>query len=455
MGHRRALSPLAVLAAAALLAGPAATAYATPVAPSSTAVFASAPADEDTPTPAPTDSTTWAIAPGGADGPDGRVSLRHRLDPGATVSDQVVVTNFSARPALFRIYASDGVVTDDGNFDLIPAEQAPTDGGSWITLGPLADLTPEESGGYQVEIPAGGSLTVPVEISVPADASPGDHPAGIVAELLQAGDSPVQFTTRVGVRAHLRVTGEVVANVTPENIVATFHPNWNPFAPGTLEITYDLANNGNVRLGATTATDVTALFDIALAGATGEAREILPRQSTSTTETFTVWPVFMTFGEVTATPTIVGTDDPVTTELRPTTTSFTAWTIPWSQLVILVILAALIAFIVWSRKRSESRTQAKIDAAVAAATAASVVGTGAASTTDAGTTDAGAAPTSSASVAGAEAAVAAEEAAATRDAVAAEEPPQAGNPAQVDEPAASEDAPGSGDAPASGDPNRI
>ncbi|TQJ30620.1 hypothetical protein [Microbacterium sp. SLBN-146] len=434
MGHRRALSPLAVLAAAALLAGPAATAYATPAVPAPTVVFAGAPADEETPTPAPTDSTTWAIAPGGADGPDGRVSLRHRLDPGATVADQVVVTNFSARPALFRIYASDGVVTDDGNFDLIPAEEAPTDGGSWITLGPLADLTPEESGGYQVEIPAGGTLTVPVQISVPADASPGDHPAGIVAELLQAGDSPVQFTTRVGVRAHLRVTGEVVANVTPENFTTTFHPNWNPFAPGTLEVTYDLANNGNVRLGATTSTDVTALFDIALAGATGEAREILPRQSTSVTETFTVWPVFMTFGEVTATPTIVGSDDPVTTELTPTTTSFTAWTIPWSQLVILVILAALITFIVWSRKRSESRTQAKIDAAVAAATAASVVGAGAASTTDAGTTAA-----SAASVAGAEAAVAAEEAAATRDAVAAQEPPQAEEPAASEEPAQAEE----------------
>lgn len=427
MGHRRALSPLAVLAAAVLLAGPAATAYATPAVPSATVAFTGAPADEGSPTPAPTDSTTWAIAPGGADGPDGRVSLRHRLDPGATVADQVVVTNFSTRPALFRIYASDGVVTADGNFDLIPAEQEPTDGGSWIALGPLADLTPDESGGYQVEIAAGGTLTVPVEISVPADASPGDHPAGIVAELLQAGDSPVQFTTRVGVRAHLRVTGEVIANVTPENIVTTFHPNWNPFAPGTLEVTYDLANNGNVRLGATTATDVTALFDIALAGATGEAREILPRQSTSTTETFTVWPVFLTFGEVTATPTIVGSDDPTTTELAPTTTTFTAWTIPWSQLAILVILAALITFIVWSRKRSESRTQAKIDAAVAAATAASVVGAGTSPTAEATTSN-------PASVAGAEAAIAAEEAAATRDAVAAEEAPAAEEPAASEEP---------------------
>ncbi|MEK8227936.1 hypothetical protein NKG05_20355 [Oerskovia sp. M15] len=47
----------------------------------------------------------------------------------------MTVTNFSDHPATFDVYASDGVVTADGQFDLLAAGTTPTDGGSWITLG--------------------------------------------------------------------------------------------------------------------------------------------------------------------------------------------------------------------------------------------------------------------------------------------------------------------------------
>ncbi len=362
MTFRRVHAPLAALAAVLLLASPFA----------STAAFGSGitHAVADVPSPEETGTTTWAIAPGGADGIDGRVSLRYVLDPGASASDHVVVTNFSTKPTTFRIYASDGVVTEEGNFDLIPPNESPTDGGSWITLGPIPDAAVEEgTASFRVEIPAGGDLVVPIQVSVPEDASPGDHPAGIVAELLQQGDSPVQFTTRVGVRAHLRVTGDVVANIVPQNIETVYHPSWNPFAPGTLELQYDLANEGNVRLGADVSTQATGLFGISLASASSSTREILPRQSTSVTEELTVWPLFFSWGEVSATPVIVGEDDGTAVELRPTTTEFTAWTIPWSQLAVLALLIGAILLIRALRKRSKARTQAKIDEAVAAAKA--------------------------------------------------------------------------------------
>lgn len=369
MGFRRAHAPLAALAAAVLLLG-----LGTPAAAiGSTAV--QAPADE--PSPAPSGSTTWAIAPGGEDGPDRRVSLRYRIDPGASVSDHVVVTNFSANPAIFRIYASDGVVTDEGNFDLIPPEDAPSDGGSWIVLGPVPDAVVQESGSFRVEIPAGEQLIVPVEITVPEDASPGDHPAGIVAELLQQGDSPVQFTSRVGVRAHLRVTGDIIAKVSPQNIETSYQPSWNPFAPGTLHISYDLANEGNVRLGADISTQATGMFGVLLAADATTIREILPRQNTNVTEELTVWPLFFSWGEIAADPLIVGEDD-IPAELHPVTTPFTTWTIPWSQLAILALLIGGFFLIRWLRNRSRTRTQERIDAAVAAAaasTAATVIAT--------------------------------------------------------------------------------
>lgn len=352
---------LAALATAALLLGPVipTAAYASQTAQS--------PAEE--PSPAPSGSTTWAIAPGGELGTDGRVSLRHVLDPGASVSDQVLVTNFSEKPALFRIYPSDGVMTAEGNFDVQPPTETPVDGGSWIVLGEVAGGTPETTGGTRVEIPAGGSVVVPVEITVPADASPGDHPAGIVAELLQEGDSPVQFSSRVGVRAHLRVSGDVIARVVPENIQTSYQPSWNPFAPGTLVVTYDLTNDGNVRLGGEADTQASGFFGLVLASDSTEVREVLPGQFSTVTEELTVWPLFFTWGEITATPTAVG-DDAFTVELEPTVTDFTAWTIPWSQLIILLLIAGIVFLIVWQRKRSRVRTQEKIDAAAAAAVAA-------------------------------------------------------------------------------------
>ena len=83
---------VASLALAALLGG----------APAATALDAPASATAET-------STTWAVAPASAEGPDGRVSFRHTIDPGGSVEEFVAVTNFSAAAAPFAIYASDGV----------------------------------------------------------------------------------------------------------------------------------------------------------------------------------------------------------------------------------------------------------------------------------------------------------------------------------------------------------
>src|SRR5690606_12242947 len=113
------------------------------------------------------DQITWAIEPADADGPDGRISLRHVVDPGAEVDDHVTVTNFSTLPATFRIHAGDGTVAGGGTFDLAPPDAEPVAGGSWITVGPVEGATAHESGGLVMEIPAETAVTVPVRIQVP------------------------------------------------------------------------------------------------------------------------------------------------------------------------------------------------------------------------------------------------------------------------------------------------
>ncbi|WP_152192659.1 COG1470 family protein [Georgenia satyanarayanai] len=311
--------------------------------------------------------TTWALEPADEAGADGRVSLRHELEDGTSVSDFVVLTNFSVHEATFAVYASDGLVDDDGNFDLLPSEAAPVDGGSWVEIGEVDGATPRDGGGIVVEAPASSSTVVPLEIAVPAGATPGDHPAGVVAELVQGGDTALQMSSRVGVRLHLRVAGEVLAQVTPD-VVASYSPSWNPFAPGTVTVDYTLENTGNIRVGADVDASVTGPFGVGGAEASAEHREVLPGQSTVGSATVEVWPLFLGRGEVVATPLAVGEDE-VPAALLPTTTGFRVWTVPWSQLVLLVLLVAAPLLVVRARRRSAARVQARIDAAVAAAAA--------------------------------------------------------------------------------------
>ncbi|WP_449385934.1 hypothetical protein [Cellulomonas soli] len=166
-------------------------ATATPAAGAWAAAPPSAPTAQVEPTPDPAASTTWTIEPADAQGPDGRISLRHTVDPGGSVSDHVSLTNFSTRAATFAVYAGDGVVNGSGDFD-IRTDGVAEDGGSWLTLGAVEGSAPRPAGGLVVEVPAGSSVLVPLTVAVPQDATPGDHPAGVVAELVQGDGSTVQ-----------------------------------------------------------------------------------------------------------------------------------------------------------------------------------------------------------------------------------------------------------------------
>jgi len=362
--------PLALAVAAALVSGPAAAAatapaLVVPAAPAITAAPIAPQAAEDT---AEQTGTTWSLQPAGAEGPDGRVSLRHTIDGGAGVDDLLALTNFGAQPATYAVYPGDGTVTADGNFDLAPAEQPAEDGGTWISVGVVDGATPREGGGIVLQVPAETTVTIPVRIDVPANATPGDHPAGIVAELVPPDSDTVQLASRVGVRAHLRVSGDIVASVVPDGTTASYTPSWNPFAPGTATVTYTLSNDGNVRLGADVDTALSGPFGLLAASATTASREILPGQGQPTTVEVAVWPTFFSWGSVTATPLVVGEDE-VDATLAASAAEFTVWTIPWSQLALIALLVGGFFAVRALRARSAARVQARIDAAVAAAKA--------------------------------------------------------------------------------------
>ncbi len=364
--------PIAVALAALLASAPAALTVSPPAHLPTTAAALStgslSTAAEETPPPA---GTTWALRPATTDGPDGRVSLRHVIDGGDSADDLLALTNFGGEPATFAVYASDGTITSDGNFDLIPGDQVASDGGSWIALGAIESSTPRDAGGLIVSVPAQTTIAIPVQITVPANATPGDHPAGIVAELVPDASSSVQLASRVGVRAHIRVTGDIVASLAAKDVSAHYTPSWNPFAPGTVTLSFALTNPGNVRLGAETVARLSGPFGLAEASVAGEQREVFPGQAVETTIELPVWPTFFSWGDVATTPAAVGEDvidGPLVVDSAP----YTLWTVPWAQLGLLALLAAVFFLIRFLRARSSRRMQERIDAAVAAATSAGV-----------------------------------------------------------------------------------
>lgn len=302
--------------------------------------------------------TVWSLTPAQdeeeADTTEPRVSFRANVDPGASWEDAVTLTNFSATEATFTLQAADGVVSDSGAFDILRPGEENTAAGQWIEL--------EQT---EVTVPADDSVTVPFTLTVPENATPGDHPAGIAASVSSGSEDDVAMVSRVGTRIHLRVTGDIAPTLAIGGPEVDYQQNWNPFAPGTATVTWQVANEGNVRLGADQSLVSSGPFG--LAGATAEVepiREVLPGGQAQVTVEQQVWPLFGLTSEVSAQPTVVGEDE-VDAELATAEAETTTTAIPIPQLILLVLLALLI----WWLVTRKARQRKKFDAAVAAAAA--------------------------------------------------------------------------------------
>ncbi|MBD8078043.1 hypothetical protein [Cellulosimicrobium arenosum] len=338
--RRRAASALAAITVALL---PAASATAgTP-----TDVAAGVPRD------AAEDTITWSVAPADADGLDGRRWVEQTADPGETIDEHLAVTNFADVPATFSLTAADGYLTDKGRFNMLPADRESVDAGTWISVQD------------DVEVGPGETVVVPYTVSVPDNATPGDHPAGIAASVSSTGSdeggNSVGVTSRVGFRVMTRVTGEVDPVLAVQDLRASYSPSWNPFAAGDLRVTYDVVNEGNIRLGAESKVETTGPFGIASQGLAGSAvAEVLPGgELPDTVGVDGVWPLFRYTTTVTITPTPVD-EDQIDAPLEPVEVTVTTWAIPWPQLLLIAIVVVLVLGIRDDRRRRRKRLDAML-----------------------------------------------------------------------------------------------
>jgi hypothetical protein len=309
--------------------------------------------------PAPSAGTiSWGVAPAAKFGAN-RPHFDYDLAPGASVKDALTVTNHNAKPITLKVYAGDAFSTADGALDLQAADTKPTDVGAWIAVSPR-----------QVTVPANKTVQVPFTLTIPANATPGDHTGGVVTSLVQGVSSnTVNVVHRLGSRVYLRVSGAIKPILTVTDLHAVYHGTANPFGPGGATVTYTVHNSGNIRLAATEQVRVSGLWGAVSATAPpGTLPEILPGDSrTRTVEVADVWPMFHETATVQLTPS-AGQDQPTTT-IAAVSVDKALWAWPWAALVLIAAVALLVVILIRRRRAGRRKVASAIESAVAQALA--------------------------------------------------------------------------------------
>lgn len=280
------------------------------------------------PTAGAADNGSWSVFPAtAATGAGERPYFYLSADPGATLTDQVTVTNKTGTPLTFRLYAADAYNTArDGGFAVRARSEKQRSVGAWAK----ADRD-------RVTVKPHGSVTVPVTIEVPEDAEPGDHPGALVAldervDPAEAGAVAVGVQKAVGARIYLRVNGPTMPALSVDDVHVE---HTQPLVPGTgtsrALISYTLRNRGNVTLSPEVVLRAEGLFGRTLLARelTRLPSELLPRQEVRLTEEWAGAPQ-LEWGEIKLTASARGTRESATASY---------FALPW--LVAGVLLAAL------------------------------------------------------------------------------------------------------------------
>jgi len=292
---------------------------------------------------------SWSVYPTTPPSAAPRVVFSLQLTPGKSVADSVTVTNISASPLAFDLYAADAFNTPGGGLSL-RRQVDPVEGiGSWVRLAHSA-----------VTVLAHQSVSIPFVIVVPPNASPGDHVGGIVAEeTTQTPDSegsvPIQVVQAVGVRVFGRVVGALVPRlaVQPPQ-VAVHRTTPSLFGASTTAVaTVRVINRGNVVLTPVAHLRVTDSFGTVITRSI-PLGPLLPGAAVTRRSTVPV-----EAGHVDARVSVAASGVGVTAVSS-------VWVVPWGLFVtvIVVLVAAVFMLLRWHRRRRRGGLKTKSGAAL-------------------------------------------------------------------------------------------
>ncbi|MDR1152832.1 MAG: DUF916 domain-containing protein [Bifidobacteriaceae bacterium] len=326
-------------------------------------------ADDD-----PTDEreVTWSVRPATEAGSDGRHVFDYQVGPGDTITDWVAVTNYSERPATFQVYATDATTDyDTAAFTLIGADQGPTDLGAWTSVDATSSICADDPAvgaadcespvGFELPLGPGETRQFPFTVTIPRDATPGDHAAGVVASFQSEGvdnqGAVVKMAQRVGARVYVRVDGPLNPAITMSGAVISYLGTPNPFGRGTARIGFDLTDTGNTRLSADSTVHLTGPFGIALGEATlARVDNLMPGGTAHVTADLPgIAPLFLLFGRFEVTP--VGADGTAAADEVPgiLTDDASVLAVPWAALALIALVAGGAIGAIWLRRRFRRR----------------------------------------------------------------------------------------------------
>jgi hypothetical protein len=289
---------------------------------------------------------TFAVQPSGPNGPGGRDYFVYTLRPGQVFGDIVGVSNLSDETLTFAVYPTDAFNTPDAGFGLLREEELPVGLGTWVELGAT-----------QYTLDPGERVDIPFSVTVPADASPGDHAGAIVAQVIPEGsadqpDDGIGFDVRlrIGARIYVRVDGPLSPSLTIEQFRIEYVTPLNPLGSDSVRVTYVVANTGNTRLQPTASLKVAGLFGLGSTQAPlRDIPELLPGSSLEIAEIIRdVRPL----GRLTATLRLQAPLDGVDVER-----SVSTWTVPWLLVAAIALLLAYFVYRYVSRRRRGRRNR--------------------------------------------------------------------------------------------------
>lgn len=302
-------------------------------------------------------AVTWSVRPGDLDGEDGRSWVEWDADAGDELTEHMVVTNHGDTDVEFQLSAADGYFTDTGRFNMLPSDEESVAAGTWIDL-------PEH-----VSVAAGDAEVVPFTVTVPDNATPGDHPAGVAASIRSTGDGTVGVESRVGFRVMTRVAGELNPQLAVD-ASGSYAGEANPFSAGSVDVAYEIENTGNTLVRAEPEIVLTGPFGIGTQRIAGdEIVELAPGETRrGTVRASSAWPLIAYDARVTATPMPVS-DEQGFDAAEPAAAEASILAMPWSQLVVLALALVLVIWRVQRRRIDKKRTERLIAAARAEALA--------------------------------------------------------------------------------------
>jgi hypothetical protein len=296
----------------------------------------------------------FGVVPATAHGLDSRSLFSFGLTPGSVAYDHVAIVNYSPKPLNLDVYSSDALNSPEGGFALRAAAEEPFDLGAWLLVG-------KESRSRTISIPgrrkdgSPGRVILPVTITVPSNATPGDHAAGIVASLTTLGKNPkgqnIKLEQRVAGRVYVRVNGPLLPSLMVTSMKAHFVASSWPWKPGSVVVDYTVSNTGNLRMGFKPSLTVKGPLGLGARSAREEpVAELLPGNSRSFHTTVrNVWPLLRLHVTAIVAPAAAIAEAPPTIGAVRQTIDIVAVT--WPLIVLLVLLLALLAYQVYSRVR--------------------------------------------------------------------------------------------------------